>query len=1219
MNPRRRLASWLARSLGEYVEHIDEDSIGVGLWSGDLLLQSLDLRRDALRNFQLPVILHSGVVGCLRLTIPWKSFGSGGVTLRVADVTLVLEPVGSGFYDEALEEAIRTTVDAKKQELLAQAERALSGAHSSRGGGWTSRLLRALAGGFVSRALKSLKVEIENINVIWRLTSSSATSSKAFPAVASSSVYSAGAAIGVRLERFLLSPSGTATTAGDAAAAAVVGSSVAAALAAKDLSLTGFSVYVIEEQAAALHAHQLLRQQLEHQQQQSTAAAAIGSSRECLLQPLAVQGAISLRSATAAASSAQPTAGAAVAPEAPLLYVALRTPAVRATLSSRGCATVLSALAELAMARRRFGYRRGRPTVPVMADPAAWWHFAVAAVRAEVRTAAAGSAQRLSWASVVRRARTRAVYMAAYRRLLLFGFAESQRTSAAPAAAATTAQQQQAGSSPTAQSSSSRQSVPTVQLSSEAKSAAAASTAVKQPPAVAAAATSSAKKLTGRDVKMLAVQARGQVTARVRALAAAVPAAAQLAGRITESEFLRLLAIEDSLSVEEILLYRGVARAQLQKDGADSAAANKGAVRRAYGWLTGSTTAAQSARDAAAGVSEAGAAAGSDDANAAAASHWLACGEDEIEQVAGVMLEPLNDDDSSSSSSSEQSDAPLLRWELIVGQVSAVCTTSSALRSSCSNTSGDDADRSSTSSAGVKTDLVLAVGVQKLTIDAYCWASGGSTCSAAVESVRAEGVGGCSLLRVRKGGTLRYDTRRTLLGVSSSSNSTGTAAADRQSAAAVAGGHVVDVVFTLRPTEVTVPAAAVGAITAFVSPACALPVLGPLLPPPPAAHEALRKLAAARRACSVPGHYEAARSRHTTYCVDAQLAGVCVTLEAAAAEQALRLTVGPIALRSGYHLTEHLAQAAAAGEGAATELDTELLALAAATRAAPLVETLLLQASGVDVALVRTLGTVSSSSSHVDASAADSSSRHSHSSSSGVAAAAAASTTVAADTAAFCWSAEPSSPLVRVVTAVTVAERGWGGDLLLARCVVPGHPTHPALRLDGVLSPLALDVSEQLVAAAACLSAAYKRALPLRSSSSSSSSNSSSSNSGSACSAGSSASTELVPVPRLAMLSPVLALQLSVRLAELQVRLLEPEEDDEVVDGAASSEGGGLAAQEESDAARMLEETRRCVQQVSQSCSTYYAALCIIYTACSQCLQCMIAVMQQSGCNYYTH
>jgi hypothetical protein len=77
-----------------------------------------------------------------------------------------------------------------------------------------------------------------------------------------------------------------------------------------------------------------------------------------------------------------------------------------------------------------------------------------------------------------------------------------------------------------------------------------------------------------------------------------------------------------------------------------------------------------------------------------------------------------------------------------------------------------------------------------------------------------------------------------------------------------------------------------------------------------------------------------------------------------------------------------------------------------------------------------------------------------------------------------------------------------------------------------------------------------------------------------------------VPVPRLALLSPVVALQLSVRLAELQVRLLEPEEDDEVVDGAASSEGGGLADQEERDAARMLEETRRCVQQVSQSYST---------------------------------
>ncbi|KAG5189846.1 vacuolar protein sorting-associated protein 13A N-terminal domain-containing protein, partial [Tribonema minus] len=92
MNLSKKLANVLARTLGEYVQNVDEDSLQVGLWAGDLQLKNLELRPDALRKAELPVVLRSGSVGTVRLKVPWKSFGSGGVALVVSDLKVVLEP-----------------------------------------------------------------------------------------------------------------------------------------------------------------------------------------------------------------------------------------------------------------------------------------------------------------------------------------------------------------------------------------------------------------------------------------------------------------------------------------------------------------------------------------------------------------------------------------------------------------------------------------------------------------------------------------------------------------------------------------------------------------------------------------------------------------------------------------------------------------------------------------------------------------------------------------------------------------------------------------------------------------------------------------------------------------------------------------------------------------------------------------------------------------------
>ncbi|CAM9332121.1 unnamed protein product [Ectocarpus sp. 6 AP-2014] len=67
MNLFRVIPQWLAGKLSEYVHNVDFDSLGAGLWSGDLVLRDLQVRTDVSRKLHLPVVLKQGSVDLVRI------------------------------------------------------------------------------------------------------------------------------------------------------------------------------------------------------------------------------------------------------------------------------------------------------------------------------------------------------------------------------------------------------------------------------------------------------------------------------------------------------------------------------------------------------------------------------------------------------------------------------------------------------------------------------------------------------------------------------------------------------------------------------------------------------------------------------------------------------------------------------------------------------------------------------------------------------------------------------------------------------------------------------------------------------------------------------------------------------------------------------------------------------------------------------------------------
>ena len=57
------VANLVNRFLGSYLENFDTNQLNIGIWSGDVKLRNLRLRKESLDKFKLPVDVKFGQLG----------------------------------------------------------------------------------------------------------------------------------------------------------------------------------------------------------------------------------------------------------------------------------------------------------------------------------------------------------------------------------------------------------------------------------------------------------------------------------------------------------------------------------------------------------------------------------------------------------------------------------------------------------------------------------------------------------------------------------------------------------------------------------------------------------------------------------------------------------------------------------------------------------------------------------------------------------------------------------------------------------------------------------------------------------------------------------------------------------------------------------------------------------------------------------------------------
>lgn len=155
------VAGLLNRFLGMYIRNFDPGQLKVGIWSGDVKLHNLELRREALDQLKLPINVIEGHLGALTITIPWSNLRGQPVKVVIEDVYLLAAPKEDAEYDEEEEERRRQVVKIEKLDsaemLKERNEEGLSQEEQKKSQSFTDSL--------VSTIVNNLQITVKNIHV----------------------------------------------------------------------------------------------------------------------------------------------------------------------------------------------------------------------------------------------------------------------------------------------------------------------------------------------------------------------------------------------------------------------------------------------------------------------------------------------------------------------------------------------------------------------------------------------------------------------------------------------------------------------------------------------------------------------------------------------------------------------------------------------------------------------------------------------------------------------------------------------------------------------------------------------------------------------------------------------------------------------------------------------------------------------------------------------
>ncbi|XP_034152069.1 vacuolar protein sorting-associated protein 13D isoform X4 [Esox lucius] len=153
------LVAWVLNTyLGKYVSNLNTDQLSIALLKGAVELENLPLRKDALREFDLPFEVKAGFIGKITLQIPFYRPHSDPWVISMSQLNLIVGPARPQEFDEAMER--EAELERKKQLLKALEDKWKSECEQKGESYWYS-----ITASVVTRIVENIELKIQGVHL----------------------------------------------------------------------------------------------------------------------------------------------------------------------------------------------------------------------------------------------------------------------------------------------------------------------------------------------------------------------------------------------------------------------------------------------------------------------------------------------------------------------------------------------------------------------------------------------------------------------------------------------------------------------------------------------------------------------------------------------------------------------------------------------------------------------------------------------------------------------------------------------------------------------------------------------------------------------------------------------------------------------------------------------------------------------------------------------
>lgn len=154
------VSTLINRFLGSYIENFDSKSLNIGIWSGDVRLKNLTLKKESLDKFKLPLDVKFGHLGELTLQIPWSNLKGKPVKVIIEDVYLLASPIILADFDADDDKKRTQQIKQEKLKDLEALQSAINSNEQNLPAGNES-----FTESLITKIVDNLQVTIKNIHV----------------------------------------------------------------------------------------------------------------------------------------------------------------------------------------------------------------------------------------------------------------------------------------------------------------------------------------------------------------------------------------------------------------------------------------------------------------------------------------------------------------------------------------------------------------------------------------------------------------------------------------------------------------------------------------------------------------------------------------------------------------------------------------------------------------------------------------------------------------------------------------------------------------------------------------------------------------------------------------------------------------------------------------------------------------------------------------------